>query len=1453
MPPKRRLSGDDVEEGGEKKRKKLEEPQQIQAVMKFVCKFKKEDGNPLCELVLKLPNKRSEPGFYETVENPIDIQKIQQKMKAEEYPTMTEFKADFELLFTNTKTYYAGRNEHKEAVQLENLFNKAVAAVQNGEELTLALGLEDEDKDNITEFLEEYLGVVMTAVDSTDPERSLSTVFQLLPSKRRYPEYYKVTSAPMDLKNIAMKIQGNKYTTIAEMEEDLQLMLRNATSFNEPGSQIYKDAKVISKLVKSKKLELDASLKAKQNRGAKSSRRQSRQVYSVTLSQLQYEDSESENDDDDEDLIPKDDPLWDLFQAVRTYTTSGGVELSEAFLSLPSKRELPDYYQTIAEPISLNQIKRRLKLGEYRKSLAEMSRDMDKMFENCKNYNRADSKLYKDAAKLQRVMKSKLEELEDDVEVVPILEEVRKPVTQSPKDPREQLRKRMKSLYNTILYYTNTDNIQPIGVFMELPDKKAYPDYYDIINDPVDMKMINDKVMTNTYRTEEEMLQDCKLMFSNCRLYNEEGSAIYEDANILERVLMKKAIEMGIITNNLKQQTVKKSRSVIHKIKLLYDSLKDYRDNKGRQLSLIFLKLPSKHDYPDYYDIIKRPIDMEKISARIRANGYETMEDAVADFTLVFDNACKYNEPDSQIYKDAQSLQRLAHQTVRHLTEDDGVPDARAAVQDIFSNIYHTIFTAQDAEERCYVDSFTELPEHDEIAGGKKSRALSLEIIKRRVDRGLYRRLDLLQRDIFIVFARARKLSRADSQTFEDAVELQKIFIKARDQYGENGKRIVSTAYAYTADHLEAELVAVRASKANEGPAPAADEDVKMEESSAAGGTKDWSGENDADKTQYHVGDFVYVMPEENAFEPHIYHVERLFEKDGAKTIWARQFFRQRETFHVPTRTFFEKEVMQGDLHNAIPITKVMGKCFVMALKDYIKYKPETFEEKDIYVCEWRYTSKIRNWKKIKPSSYWDTPAHITIVQREKPLEPKKVASVFKDRIEKHKEEVEEIEALEKIVEEEVPRNIKWSQAPDEKGTYWEQYTIPGPITVRRGDHVLVRGEGNRNMVAQIDTMWTGADGMANFNGPWFVVPQELPPQPDRKYYRAEAFLSTISDSNPLLSVVGRCVVQDFADYCRFRPTQYNETDVYVCESMYDEAKRQIRPLPNGLKKYKLSGQAYRDEIYNFRSVLTPEKESLAVPLPVPAALQPVVVPSPATFIDEDSLDAPPSIGSQESASPAVSQNRTKTPGRKKLVTAYILFSADVRRIAMEENPGVKFGEISRIVAERWRAMAESDKVMYGERAKKYNEEKEQEEQRKEEEKKRQAELAARALPPPASSPGLHNPGSPAGGGRSRSDSGQRGGGGDPLFHVVPPKPQRLLHSEAYIKYIEGLSRETKTMCNWDKQLSATNTITRVADENKLPASWLQGGTGEHTTSTEALWALRDFMMHEALGVVKIM
>ncbi len=83
-----------------------------------------------------------------------------------------------------------------------------------------------------------------------------------------------------------------------------------------------------------------------------------------------------------------------------------------------------------------------------------------------------------------------------------------------------------------------------------------------------------------------------------------------------------------------------------------------------------------------------------------------------------------------------------------------------------------------------------EVPEHDEVVDGstvKKVRALSLDLIKQRLDRGLYKRLDTFQRDVFAVLDRARSLSRTDSQIFEDAIELQMQFIRERDEACGNG------------------------------------------------------------------------------------------------------------------------------------------------------------------------------------------------------------------------------------------------------------------------------------------------------------------------------------------------------------------------------------------------------------------------------------------------------------------------------------------------------------------------------------------------------------------------------------------------------------------------------------------------------------------------------------------
>ena len=79
-------------------------------------------------------------------------------------------------------------------------------------------------------------------------------------------------------------------------------------------------------------------------------------------------------------------------------------------MKLSSRRRYADYYQEIKNPISLIRIRSKL-AREYYGNLSELASDLSLLFENAKRYNRPDSKLFKDAVKLQKVMQTKVQEL----------------------------------------------------------------------------------------------------------------------------------------------------------------------------------------------------------------------------------------------------------------------------------------------------------------------------------------------------------------------------------------------------------------------------------------------------------------------------------------------------------------------------------------------------------------------------------------------------------------------------------------------------------------------------------------------------------------------------------------------------------------------------------------------------------------------------------------------------------------------------------------------------------------------------------------------------------------------------------------------------------------------------------------------------------------------------------
>ncbi len=74
--------------------------------------------------------------------------------------------------------------------------------------------------------------------------------------------------------------------------------------------------------------------------------------------------------------------------------------------------------------------------------------------------------------------------------------------------------------------------------FMDLVSKEEYPDYYQIIANPICFNIITSRINSLYYHDMLEFKNDVLLMFSNCKIYNAPDSWIYLDANHLE-VFMK--------------------------------------------------------------------------------------------------------------------------------------------------------------------------------------------------------------------------------------------------------------------------------------------------------------------------------------------------------------------------------------------------------------------------------------------------------------------------------------------------------------------------------------------------------------------------------------------------------------------------------------------------------------------------------------------------------------------------------------------------------------------------------------------------------------------------------------------------------------------------------------------------------------------------------------------------
>lgn len=212
-----------------------------------------------------------------------------------------------------------------------------------------------------------------------------------------------------------------------------------------------------------------------------------------------------------------------------------------------------------------------------------------------------------------------------------------------------------------------------VSAFQKLPSKKLYPDYYDIVKNPITVTDIQKKVAKGKYSTDdtEEFLQDFQLLFDNANSYNDPDSWIVADAKQIYEFVVEQI-------NQFASKTGSEAVTFETLPELTTEILQEVIENEFPEIGVVsgpFMEVVDRKDYPDYFKVIANPTSFNRVLGDIKKKKLfdsslslsENLNNFYEQTSLIFKNAQIYNDPLSLIHQDANALKELFEEKYNEL------------------------------------------------------------------------------------------------------------------------------------------------------------------------------------------------------------------------------------------------------------------------------------------------------------------------------------------------------------------------------------------------------------------------------------------------------------------------------------------------------------------------------------------------------------------------------------------------------------------------------------------------------------------------------------------------------------------------------------------------------------------------------------------------------------------